>query len=285
MNNVPVLYKSKRNFSLFGAGLQYQLSQSTQLYGNISQAYRPYLYANVTPADRVDKIDPNLKDSKGYDIDLGYRGHYTNVLRFDVNGYYLFYGNRVGLLSRQNTDGTSFLLTTNIGNSVAKGVEAYLEISLLKLINAPTKDYDITIFNSLAYDHARYTSGEINKAGINTSVKGNHVENVPDWINKCGVGFQIKNISMNFQYSYTSKTYDDAFNTVESSNGVTGLIPAYHLWDWNFNWQLSKSFHLSAGINNFTNEKYFNRRITMYPGPGILPADGRTFFVSFGVEI
>ena len=32
---------------------------STQLYGNISQAYRPYLYANVTPADRVDKIDPS----------------------------------------------------------------------------------------------------------------------------------------------------------------------------------------------------------------------------------
>jgi Fe(3+) dicitrate transport protein len=69
-----VAYTSDRHFPLFGTGLQYQVSQHTQLYGKVSQAYRPYLYANVTPADRLDKVDPNLKDSKGYDIDLGYRG-------------------------------------------------------------------------------------------------------------------------------------------------------------------------------------------------------------------
>jgi Fe(3+) dicitrate transport protein len=284
-NNAAVSYKGQRNFPLFGAGLQYQLSNSTQLYGNISQAYRPYLYANVTPADRVDKIDPNLKDSKGYDVDLGYRGHYKNILRFDVNAYYLFYGNRIGLLSRQNEDGTSYLLTTNIGNSVAKGVEAYVSVSLLKWMNNAVKDYDISLFNSLAYDHARYTSGELNKSGTNVSVKGNHIENVPDWMNKCGVEFRLKNINTSFQYSYTSTAYNDAFNTVESSNGVIGVIPAYGVWDWSFNWQFAQQFHLSAGVNNFTNEKYFSRRITMYPGPGILPADGRTFYISLGVKI
>ena len=174
-----VAYKSNRNFPLFGTGLQYQLSSSTQLYGNISQAYRPYLYANVTPADRVDKIDPSLKDSKGYDIDLGYRGHYKNILQFDVNGFYLFYGNKVGLVSQTNTDGSTYLFTTNIGNSVAKGVEAFVELSLLKLINPKSVNSDIRIFNSLAYDDARYTSGNINKSGVNTSIKGNYVENAP----------------------------------------------------------------------------------------------------------
>ena len=246
-NEVPVSYKSKRNFPLFGAGTQYQLSRSTQLYGNISQAYRPYLYANVTPADRVDKIDPNLKDSKGYDIDLGYRGHYKKILRFDINAYYLFYGDRVGLISQQNTDGSSYLFTTNIGNSVAKGVEAYVSISLLKWINAAANNFDISVFNSLAYDHARYTSGEINKAGVNTTVKGNYVENVPEWMNKCGIVFQLKNVTTSFQYSYTSKSYNDAFNTVYSSNGVTGMIPAYHVWDWSFDWQFAEQqYHLSA---------------------------------------
>jgi Fe(3+) dicitrate transport protein len=64
-----------------------------------------------------------------------------------------------------------------------------------------------------------------------------------------------------------------------------GIIPAYHVWDWNFNWNIVKQFSLSGGVSNFTNEKYFNRRITMYPGPGILPADGRTFYVSAKVKI
>ncbi|MEP7142724.1 MAG: TonB-dependent receptor [Ferruginibacter sp.] len=279
-----IAYRSKRNFPLFGSGLQYQISPSTQLYGNISQAYRPYLYANVTPADRLDKIDPSLKDSKGYDIDLGYRGHYKAVLQFEVNAFYLFYCNKIGLISQKNTAGVNYLFTTNIGNSVTKGIEAFGELSIMKLIEPKKTNSDISIFNSLAYNDARYVSGTINQSGTNKKVEGNFVENAPAWVNKSGLKFRYKNLSFDFQYSFTSKTYNDAFNTESSSNGVIGAIPAYHVWDWRGSWQFSKQFHLSAGLNNFTNEKYFNRRITMYPGPGILPADGRTFYISLGTK-
>ncbi|QEC68374.1 TonB-dependent receptor [Panacibacter ginsenosidivorans] len=280
-----VAYKSKRNFPLFGAGVQYQATPLTQLYGNISQAYRPYLYANVTPADRIDKIDPSLKDSKGYDIDLGYRGRVKNIFRFDVNAFYLFYGDRVGLITQQDNAGDNFLFTTNIGNSVSKGVEAYVELSLLRLVNARNNKTDLRLFNSLAYTHATYTSGVINKSGVNTSVAGNYVENIPAWNNKCGIDFRVKNISTSLQYSYTSKTYNDAFNTEYSSNGVLGAIPAYHVWDWNFGWQFAKAFRFSGGVNNLANAHYFNRRITFYPGPGILPADGRTFYIGLGMNM
>ena len=54
-------YKGNRSFPLAGLGLQYQTAKSTQFYGNISQAYRPYIYANITPATQLDKIDPDLK--------------------------------------------------------------------------------------------------------------------------------------------------------------------------------------------------------------------------------
>ncbi|MEP6751080.1 MAG: TonB-dependent receptor, partial [Bacteroidota bacterium] len=124
-----IAYQGKRSFPLFGTGLQYQVNPSSQIFGNISQAYRPYLYASVTPADRLDQIDPNLKDSRGYDIDLGYRGHYKNILQFDISAFYLFYGNKVGLLTEQSSAGVPFLFTTNIGNSVAKGVETFVELS------------------------------------------------------------------------------------------------------------------------------------------------------------
>ncbi len=276
-----VSYKNKRTFPLGGVGLQYQLAKSTQFYANISQAYRPYLYANITPATQLDKIDPNLKDSKGHDIDLGIRGNINHVFRFDINPYYLFYGNRVGLLSFKGSDSATHLLTTNIGNSVSKGVEAYTELIIWK------QSYTsfISVFNSLAYNHSRYTSGTLNKAGINTNIKGNYVENSPDWIEKAGINFQYRNMNTGFQYSYTSKNYNDALNTVSSTNGVTGLIPAYHVWDWSFNYQITKQYAFAAGINNFTNEHYFNRRITMYPGPGILPADGRTFYITAKIKI
>ena len=72
---------------------------------------------------------------------------------------------------------------------------------------------------------------------------------------------------------------------VSSSNGVIGLISAYDVWDGGCSWQFSKQFHVGGSINNLTNEQYFNRRITMYPGPGILPADGRMFTISVGLDI
>lgn len=280
-----VYYKGNRHFPLFGAGLQFQLNKISQLYGNISQAYRPFLYANVTPADRVDVIDPNLKDSKGYDIDLGYRGHYKDVFNFDINAFYLFYGNRVGLLSEKKQDNSFYLLTTNIGDAVTKGVEMYVEVSLLKSIAKTQTLNDIRIFNSLSYNHARYTNAQINKSGTNINLTGNLVENVPKLMNKTGLTLQHKKFTTTFQFSYTTKSFNDALNTKTSSDGITGLIPAYHVWDWSLNYLFAKGFHISGGINNFSNEKYFNRRITFYPGPGILPADGRTFYITAGLEI
>ncbi|MBK5269632.1 MAG: TonB-dependent receptor, partial [Bacteroidia bacterium] len=213
-----IAYKGKRNFPLFGAGLQYQFNSATQLYGNISQAYRPYLYAFVTPADRIDKIDPSLKDSKGYDIDLGYRGHYKNLLQFDINAFYLFYGNKIGLIAQQSAGGGSYLFTTNIGNSVAKGVEVFVESSLLKLMNLKVQNSDIRLFNSLSYNNAKYKTATINRTGINTKISGNFVENAPEWINKSGIDFSYKNVSTGLQYSYTGKSYNDAFNSEFSSN-------------------------------------------------------------------
>jgi outer membrane receptor for Fe3+-dicitrate len=109
-----------------------------------------------------------------------------------------------------------------------------------------------------------------------------------------------KNILMALLIGYTTHCFaqdlsPDALNdtlpvqtldsVISSSNGVIGLILAYHVWDWNCSWQFSEQFHVSGSINNLTNEKYFNRRITMYPGPGILPADGRTVTISLGLDI
>lgn len=279
----PVSYKGNRSFPLLGLGAQLQAGKSAQIYGNISQAYRPYLYSNITPADQVGIIDPNLKDSKGYDVDLGYRGQWS-VLTFDVNAYYLFYGNKVGKLTE--TDGTTtHLLTTNIGNSVAKGFEAYLKASLLGRLAGVPRSVDLQLFTSLSYTHARYTSGLLSNGLENKSLIGNRVENVPDWIERGGLEFLRKNFSATFQVSYVSDQFSDANNTQSVPNGIVGYIPAYTLMDLSLDWRFLEHYHVSGGINNLANVRYFSRRINMYPGPGILPGDARSFYLSLGVKI
>jgi Fe(3+) dicitrate transport protein len=88
-------------------------------------------------------------------------------------------------------------------------------------------------------------------------------------INKTSVEFSYKIFSSNFQCSYNSKSYNDAFNTISSVNGVTGIIPTWYVWDWNCDLEFAKQYRVPAGINNFTEEKYFKRRITINPDPGI----------------
>ena len=281
----PVHYRGDRSFPLFGAGLQYQVGRNSEVYGNISQAYRPYLYANITPADQLGIIDPDLKDSKGYDIDLGYRGDVGDILRYDVNAFYVYYGNRAGQLTLLNPDSTTYLYTTNIGNCEAKGVETYFDVSLWKLFNGVSDLVDIRLFNSLSFTHARYTSGEISNSGKNVSLKGNWAEGTPEWIERAGLQMYYHSVSAALQYSYSGKSFSDANNTAFNPTGATGIVPAYHVWDLSVSGYLLKKYHVSGGINNLGNAKYFTRRINMYPGPGILPADGRSFYVSFGIKL
>jgi Fe(3+) dicitrate transport protein len=137
----------------------------------------------------------------------------------------------------------------------------------------------------LTYTHGRYTSGSINASGKNISLVNNHLENVPDWINRTGLTFLSGALSSTLQFSYTSKSFSDANNTVFNPTGATGVVPAYHVVDWAFNYSFLKNYHINANVNNLLNAQYFTRRINMYPGPGILPADGRTFNIGFGVKL
>jgi len=212
----PVSYEGNRAFPLLGLGLQFQATTSTQLYGNISQAYRPYLYANVTPADQVGVIDPNLKDSKGYTLDLGYRGHVSDLLDFDINAFYLFYGDKIGKLTETHNDNSTYQLTTNIGNSVAKGFEMYISLSLLKAMGGNTRNMDLRLFSSSSYTRAQYVSGTISSNGDNISLKGNRVEGVPEWITRGGIEFRYKQISTTLQTSYVGDQFNDANNTQSS---------------------------------------------------------------------
>ncbi|MEQ1552716.1 MAG: hypothetical protein ABL929_00990 [Ferruginibacter sp.] len=81
------------------------------------------------------------------------------------------------------------------------------------------------------------------------------------------------------------KTYSDASNTETSTtNAQNGLIPSYNITDITAAYKLPNNIKIKAGINNAFDKIYFTRRAGGYPGPGALPADGRTFFVSMGAK-
>ncbi|MEI6266213.1 MAG: TonB-dependent receptor, partial [Sphingobacteriia bacterium] len=107
-----------RHFFLGGIGSEYHLTKTTEIYANFAQAYRPIQFANLQAPPTTDMVDPDLKDARGYNFDIGYRGKVKNFLQFDISGYYLQYNNRVGII---NPTGANYRLITNVGASTSKG--------------------------------------------------------------------------------------------------------------------------------------------------------------------
>jgi Fe(3+) dicitrate transport protein len=266
-----------RSFVLAGVGAEFHVTKATEVYANISQAYRPIQFANLQAPPTTDVVDPDLKDAKGYNIDLGYRGKVKSFIQFDVSGFYLQYNNRVGTIT---PTGATYRLITNVGASTSKGFEGYVEFNPIRAFTK-SKHTDVIIFGSYGYTDAKY-SGDHKDA----NTKGKKVENAPAHIFRGGITGGYKGFLLTAQISSVGETFSDANNTVAASaNGNTGLIPSYTITDLTATYKFSKGLNLKAGINNLFDERYFTRRAGGYPGPGALPADGRTFFISVGAKL
>jgi Fe(3+) dicitrate transport protein len=54
--------------------------------------------------------------------------------------------------------------------------------------------------------------------------------------------------------------------------------------DLSSSYTFTKNIKLEAGINNVLNNSYFTRRATGYPGPGIIPAEPRSFYATLEIK-
>jgi Fe(3+) dicitrate transport protein len=267
-----------RTFVLAGIGAEYHVSKNTEIYANFTQAYRPIQFANLQAPPTTDVVDQDLEDSKGFNADLGFRGKLGEFVKLDVSAFYLQYNNRIGTVTVSGTP--SYRLITNVGNSTSKGVEAFAEMNLVRLINKNSKT-DLLVFGSYSYTDAEYSTDHKDAA-----TRGKKVENAPTHIFRGGASLGYGPAMLTVQVNRVGETFSDANNTqAPSANGQNGLIPAYTITDFTAAFKLSKAIQLRAGINNVLDEKYFTRRAGGYPGPGALPGDGRTGFVSIGFKL
>lgn len=271
-----------RNILLYGIGTEFKVNSQSNLYANFSTAYRPVTFSELTPSATNEIIDPNLKDADGYNADLGYRGSVSKWLSFDIGVFYMNYNNRIGSISK---DGNPF--KTNIGSSVSQGIESYIEIDILKAITANDKMGSLAIFCSNSLIDATYTRWD-NPAiaeDPGKSIKNKKVENAPSYIHRFGASYSFKNFSLNYQYHLTSAVYTDAANTeAPNATATVGKLPSYQLMDINLTYSFLQHYNIKSGVNNLSDEKYATRRSGGYPGPGILPGNARTFFISFGAK-
>ncbi len=267
---------------LYGFGTEYKVTDKTNIYGNYSLAYRPVTFSEITPSATTEIIDPNLKNASGFNADFGYRGNVKNFLNFDIGIFYLQYNNRIGTITQNSVP-----FKTNIGTSISKGIESYIEINPIKIFTENVKLGTFSIYASNSFIDAKYTEWNNPLIANNPllSIANKRVENAPLFIHRFGGTYYLKEFSLTFQYSTVSDVYTDAANTeLANATGTIGKLSGYKIMDASCSYRFLKNYNVKAGINNITDEKYATRRSTGYPGPGLLPGNGRNLFISVGAS-
>lgn len=266
-----------RHFAIGGVGFSYNQSQLVQLYANISQNYRAINFSDLNTSIKGLKVNPNLKDETGYSADIGIRGNKSDTFNYDVSLFTIYYNNRIGTIDTADANFNDFRYRTNIAASRSYGLESFAELELLHFIGHHKNS--LWLFGNLALIDARYISSQ------ETAFSNKKVEMAPNVIFKTGLTYKYKKLSASYQVSYTSSQYTDATNSVFTANAINGLIPAYTVMDVSAKYKINKRFTLEASVNNLADNRYFTRRADSYPGPGIIPADARSYFLTLQVNL
>lgn len=268
-----------RQFVLGGLGISYKPTAGLDIYGNLSQNYRSITFSDMRIANPSQVIDQNLKDERGYSLDLGVRTVQTTLYNVDVSAFYLNYNNRIGEVQFFDASDRVLRRRGNIGRAIIMGLESYAEADFLRMAKPRQTDLSGVIFANLALIHSTYRASEI------PAVVGKQVEFVPAVNLKSGIRLGYKNLKASFQYTYLSDQFSDATNAREGGvSAVIGLIPAYTILDASVSYQFGR-YRLEGTVNNLADRAYFTRRATGYPGPGILPSDGRSVYLTLQVKL
>lgn len=278
----------KRNFVIYGVGSSYKINQQTKLYANFSQNYRAINFSDLRIVNPNFIIDENIKDENGFTADLGIRGDLKKRFSYELTTFLIHYNGKIGQILRSDLPPLylDYRFRGNIADARNFGVEAFGEWTILeKFENSNNFDnselvdrtvdllYSLNLFINTSFVDARYINSQ--DAAINRK----KVEMVPPFTFKTGLQFDYKNFKSTLQYGYVQQHFTDATNAVRTSTAVEGIIPSYQVIDFTLSYRY-KNYVVEGSVNNLLDEKYFTRRAESYPGPGIIPSDGRGFYLT-----
>ena len=273
INNLAANFTKNRDIHLFGSGLTYNVAKNGKWIANLSKNYRSVNFSDINIVVPSLRVDPNIQDEKGYTADITYSKSWNKTAFLSVTGYLLHYANRIGLIWQ--TDDLTFdtyQYRTNISASRTIGGEITNWINLGKMIALNDTIHQLNLMTNITTNYAKYIDE-------NAIVYGNRVEMVPAFTLKSSLTHEYKKWLFSGLINFQTTQFSEATNARESMNGVYGLIPSFYVIDvkggYNF-----KNITLQLSVNNVTNKSYFTQRANSYPGPGIIPSEGRIYWIS-----
>lgn len=271
-----------RSFVIAGIGTKYKLHKNTEWYANASQNYRAINFSDLRVTNPNFIVDTAIQDEKGFTADMGIRGSRAGWFTYEVTAFYIYYKGRIGQVLRADRPPLfiDYRYRTNIADARNLGVELMAEVNVWRVFSLPyDKTNQLNVFVNGAFVDARYIKTQDN------TIANNKVEMVPPVMLRTGLNYRHrKKAGISVQYSYTGKHYSDATNATLTSTAVEGVIKSYQVVDVSASFS-HNIFTLEFSCNNLLDARYYTRRAESYPGPGIIPSDGRSFYATLAITV
>lgn len=255
---------------LAAIGLAYDVTDTSSLYFNLSQGYKPPTYADSLPINN-NVANTDLSPGHTLTYELGYRGRPSEFFNWDVSGFFIDYQDRFG-----TTTAGGVTTVRNVGHSQNWGLDVAGELDLVataaKLTGGDAKTATQR-FGNLAF-HVAYEW--LNAEFVDGPLKGFEPQYAPEHLLRVGLTYRWRErFKISLLHTYVDQHFANDNNTADfniPAYQVTDLIAEAKVWKNNVT--------LLAGINNLFDQDYYSR----IRANGIDPAYGRNFYVGVRLE-
>ena len=268
-----------RGFLIGGLGAAFKPRETLECYANFSQNYRAINFTDLRIVNPNFVVDSNIRDERGFTADLGIRGNKAGLFRYEITAFLVSYNGKIGQVLRADQPPlyNDYRFRGNVSDARNLGIEAFAEVDLMKIFSPRNPHTRLTLFLNTAVVDARYINTD------DPTIRNKKVEMAPPLMLRSGLTYQNGAFRGALQYAWIARHFSDATNAVRTATAVEGEIPGYGVADLSasYTW---RRLTLEASCNNLFDAGYFTRRAESYPGPGIIPADGRGLYVTLAAQ-
>ena len=260
---------------LFGVGATYEIAPKIEIYGNLSQSYRPKLFTQAVPPGAQQEVPTDLEEGKSWQCEIGFKGRPQPWAYWDTSVFLLDFDNQVGNVpNSQRVD-----VVKNTGRAQHFGLEFSGEIDLFALLErgqrpplASKAKKDASTFSQRLGSLSLYGNATLLDAQY---VSGPQQGRTPAYAARYMVrtGLVYRSTEERLRVALTSSFIGSSFGN--DSNTANYRVPSYAVWDLTGEAKIYRdNLSVTWGVNNLFDKNYFSR----VTAAGIDPAQGRNFY-------
>lgn len=260
---------------LVGLGATFQVTDGVELYGNVSQSYRPKIFTQSVPTGGVSLVPKDLEEGNAWTYEVGLRGRPMPWFWWDTSVFLIDFDNQIGTVAVFNGGvATGSNTVQNVGRSIHKGVEAGAALDLVSMIDSMQKTEwadefgTLTVFGNVMFLDAEFESGPL---------EGNQPQYAPGHLIRTGGAYHWRDrVKLSMSGTIVEQHFADDGNT------RTFNVPSYDVWDVTLEANLFRhNLALLCGVNNVFDQDYWAR----VRSDGIDPAYGRNFYLGARIAL